>query len=182
MHLLEDKSKAPKHVRQREITAEEKLRVIALRKKWIRYGKMKLAINGKFAYAKMYKSKSSLNGKDFLYRLHYLLDGQIPRAGHDNGTEFEKYFKEACEDLKIEQYYSRVRTPKDNPECERFNQTLQNEFINLGNFNSEPEVFNRNLTEWLVEYNFYRPHESLGYQAPIEFSKVLPMYSSCTIA
>jgi hypothetical protein len=75
MHLLEDKSKAPKHVRQREITAEEKLRVIALRKKWIRYGKMKLAINGEFAYAKMYKSKSSLNGKDFLYRLHYLLDG-----------------------------------------------------------------------------------------------------------
>ena len=48
---------------------------------------------GKFAYAKMYKSKSTFHSKDFLYRLNYLLDGNIPRVGHDNGTEFEKYFK-----------------------------------------------------------------------------------------
>ena len=73
-----------------------------------------------------------------------------------------------------------MRTPKDNADCERFNQTLQTEFIDLGNFNSETEIFNENLTEWLIEYNFRRPHESLNYKTPIEFSKVLPMYSSCT--
>lgn len=136
---------------------------------------------GKFAYARMYKSKSSLNAKDFLYRLHYLLDGQVPRVGHDNGTEFEKYFKQACEKLDIKQYYSRVRTPKDNADCERFNQTLQTEFIKLGNFHSDPMIFNKNLTEWLIEYNFRRPHQTLNYKTPIEFSKVLPMYSSCTM-
>jgi len=63
-------------------------------------------------------------------------------VGHDNGTEFEKYFKQACLELGIEQYYLRIRTPKDNPDCERFNQTLQTEFINLGNFNSDPDEFN----------------------------------------
>jgi len=269
LHRLEDKSKAPKHVRQREITPLEELRIIALRKKYIRYGKMKLekkyyqqyqekvsswkvqkviekyrlyynpkknsktqrkrqkaykkkritelklnqlvwykkkagyiicldtitihwfglkryiftAIDkyGKVAFARMYKNKSSKNGQDFLYRLHYLLDGQVPRVGHDNGTEFEKYFKQACQKLKIEQYYSRVRTPKDNPDNERFNQTLQKEFIDLTKFDPDPEKFNRLLTEWLIEYNFGRPHETLKYQTPMEFNKVLPMYSSCTL-
>lgn len=262
---LENKSKAPYHVRQREITPPEEERIIALRKKHIRYGKIKLAkiykdtygekisswkiqkviekyklyynpkktakiakkrqkaqkkkritelkspwykrkagfiicldtitiywnglkryiftaIDkfGKFAYARMYKTKSSRNGADFLKRLYYLLDGQIPRVGHDNGSEFEKYFKKACHELNIKQYYNRVRTPKDNPDNERFNQTLQNEFLSLGNFHPDPAVFNRNLTEWLIEYDFRRPHQSLNYQTPLEFSKVLPMYSSCT--
>jgi len=38
------------------------------------------------------------------------------------------------------------------------------------------------LTEWLVEYNFVRPHQALGYSTPIQFTektlKVLPMWSS----
>lgn len=263
---LQDRSRAPYHVRQREITPLQQQRIIALRKKRIRYGKMKLAKiykdeygeiisswkiqkviekyklyynpvktakvrrkrqraqkkkriteiqnipwykkkagyiicldtitihwtglkryiftaidkYGKFAYARMYKTKSSLNGEDFLYRLHYLLNGKVPRLGHDNGTEFEKYFKSACQKLNIEQYYNRVRTPKDNPENERFNQTLQYEFLALGAFDPDPEIFNKELTEWLIEYNFKRPHQSLGYRTPIEFSKVLPMYSSLT--
>ena len=270
LHLLEDRSKAPKHVRQKEITNIEKNRIIRLRKKHMKWGKMKLkavyekkhsekisswkiqyvikdrklflnrdkveklsrkrantrkrgkkkktielvsklpnykkragyiicldtieihwnglkryiftAIDkyGKMAYAKMYRTKSSLNGKDFLYRLDYLLDGNVPRVGHDNGSEFKKYFREGCEELKIKQYYSRVRTPKDNPDNERFNQTLQSEFIDLGNMRFDINEFNRNLTEWLIEYNFERPHETLKYKTPMECSKVLPMYSSCT--
>jgi len=268
LHCLEDKSKAPNHVRQREITPLEEQRIIVLRKQFIKYGKMKLvkkyekkhqetisswriqkviekhklypkplknakiqrkrqraqkkkritelqlnklpwykkkagyiicldtiaihcqglkryiftAIDkyGKVAFARMYKTKSSKNGEDFLYRLCYLLDGKVPRVGHDNGSEFEKYFKRACQRLKIEQYYSRPHTPKDNPNNERFNQTLENEFISLGNFHPDLEIFNKNLTEWLIEYNFGRPHEALNYQTPLEFSKVLPMYSSWT--
>lgn len=268
LYKLEDRSKAPKHVRQREITPLEEQRIVALRKQYIRYGKMKLvekyqakyneAISswkvqkviekyklyyqhlknaktqskrqkahkkkritelklnklswykkkagyiicldtvvihwnglkryiftsvdkyGKIAFARMYKSKSSMNARDFLYRLYYFLDGKVPRVGHDNGTEFEKYFKKASLELGIKQYYSRVRTPKDNPNNERFNRTLKEEFLQMGNFNSNPKIFNRRLTEWLIEYNFGRPHEALNYKTPIEFSKVLPMYSSCT--
>jgi transposase InsO family protein len=135
---------------------------------------------GKVAYARMYKNKSSLNGEDFLLRLHFLLNGNIPKVGHDNGSEFEKYFKMACRRLGIQQYYSRVRTPKDNPNNERFNRTLQEEFIDLGNYTSDPEAFNKKLTQWLVEYNFKRLHTSLGYQTPMQFNDLSPMYSSCT--
>jgi transposase InsO family protein len=270
LHCLEDKSKAPNHVRQREITSIQEQRIIQLRKKYIRYGKEKLAViyktdfketispwkvqrvietyklyynpqkaqknrlkmhrakkkkritelnldklkwyqkkagliicldtveirynsvkryiftaidkYGKVAYARMYKNKSSYNGEDFLLRLHFLLNGNIPKVGHDNGSEFEKHFRTACAKLGIEQYYSRVRTPKDNPNNERFNRTMQEEFIDLGNYSSDPEVFNPKLTEWLIEYNFKRPHETLGYQTPMQFNDLSPMYSSCTTA
>jgi transposase InsO family protein len=58
---------------------------------------------------------------------------------------------------------------------------VKEEFIELGNYCSEVDRFNQNLTEWLIEYNFNRPHETLGYKTPINFSKeVLPMYPSST--
>jgi transposase InsO family protein len=137
---------------------------------------------GKVAFARMYKNKSTVSARDFLWRLHYLMDGQVPRVGHDNGSEFEKLFRAACEKLGIEQYWSRVKTPKDNPENERFNRTLQDEFVSHGNFYPDPEIFNPRLTEWLIEYNFRRPHQSLGYQTPMNYSQLLPMYSSSTIS
>jgi transposase InsO family protein len=138
----------------------------------------------KIAFARMYTSKSSRNAADFLQRLFYLLDGSFLNALHDNGSEFHKEFIEACKKLSISQYWTRPKTPQDNPMDERFNRTLKDEFISLGNFTTNTVRFNHNLTEWLVEYVFIRPHQSLGYLTPWEFyqktAKVLPMYSSRT--
>lgn len=138
----------------------------------------------KVAFARMYKNHSSYNTADFLNRLMYLLDGKIDNIQTDNGSEFQKYFEKACQELSLDRYYSRVRNHKDNAVCERFNRTLQEEFIQLGNYTNNPEVFNRYLTDWLIEYNFHRPHASLNYETPINFNnseRVLPRYSSCTI-
>ncbi|OWK27063.1 MAG: hypothetical protein US76_00350 [Parcubacteria group bacterium GW2011_GWA2_38_13b] len=135
----------------------------------------------KVAFARMYKNANSYNASDFLNRLMYLVNGNIDNIQTDNGSEFGKYFNQACVKLKLGRYYSRVRTPKDNPVNERFNRTIQCEFINLGNFTPDVVKFNRNVTEWLIEYNFNRPHESLNYETPINFNnsaKVLPMYPS----
>jgi len=138
----------------------------------------------KLAFARMYPSKSSRNAAEFLTRLHTLTSGKIENVGHDNGTEFQGEFKKACDKLGIPQYYSRVHTPKDNAVCERFNRTLQEEYIQLGNMTTDTTLFNRNLTEWLVEYNFYRPHASLGYMSPINLiyrhHHLLPMTPSDT--
>lgn len=138
----------------------------------------------KLAYARMYKNHSSKCTKDFLIRLNYLLNNKIENIQTDNGTEFEKYFKETVKELNLSQYYSRVRIPKDNATCERFNRTLEEEFIQLGNFTTDVDKFNKNLTEWLIEYSFHRPHQSLNYLSPIEFnqqfSKVSKGWSSST--
>lgn len=266
---LEDESRAPKRTRRREYTTVQYLRVIELRKQYIRYGKMKLLklyqdmypddskitswkiqciiekaniyyhpqkqakinrkrklsqkrkkitelkmkkIKGfllcldtitlywmgkkryiitaidkytKVAFARMYTTHSSYNSRDFLYRLYYLLDGKIENIQTDNGSEFKKYFDQGCEKLKIPHYHSRVKTPKDNPVNERFNRTLQEEFVDMGNMTDDIKVFNQKLTEWLVHYNFGRPHQSLDYMPPINFTfkyhKVLPMYPSSTL-
>lgn len=139
----------------------------------------------KIAFARMYTTHSSANSRDFLHRLHYLLDGRIENIQTDNGSEFKKHFDDTLTKLNIPHYHSRVKTPKDNAVNERFNRTLEDEFLAMGHLAADTIQFNQTLTEWLVEYNFRRPHQTLGYLPPINFHfkyhKVLPMYPSSTV-
>lgn len=263
---LESRSRTPKRKRQRQISAQQELRIVQLRKDHIRWGKQKLAViyrqqygeyisswkiqkviekrklyyhpikaawiaqkrkmafkrkritelkkrnirgfllcldliviywgglkryiftaidkYSKIAFAHTYTTKSSAHAKDFLLRLNYLLEGKIQNVQRDNGSEFLGLFEQTLNSLNIGSYFSRVRTPDDNPNNERFNRTLKEEFIQLGNFTPDLIEFNRRLTEWLIEYNFQRPHQALDYLPPINFHfkyhKVLPMYPSST--
>ena len=124
----------------------------------------------KIAYARMYKNHSSYSAKDFLNRVNYLLDDRINNIHSDNGSEFQKHFKQLGEQLKLTQYYSRIRTPKDNPSMERFNRTLKYEWLFDGNFNENIDIFNSNLKDFLIEYNFVRPHQTLNYLTPMQFA------------
>jgi transposase InsO family protein len=139
---------------------------------------------GKLAFARMYNTKSSNNAADFLYRLRHFINEPINNLQTDNGSEFALNFEKAVKKLGIKQYFSRVRTPKDNSEIERFNQTLQYEWLNDGHFTPDCKQFNKSLTKWLIEYNFVRPHESLDYLTPIEYivntKKVSTMYPART--
>jgi transposase InsO family protein len=138
----------------------------------------------KIALAFMYKSKSSLNTQDFLKRLYYLFDGKIDNLQTDNGSEFQGIFEKAANQLELSHYFNRPRTARDNPVNERFNRTLKEEFLQLGNFHPDPQVFNPKLGGWLEEFIFKRPHEALGYKTPIEFAcgkaQLSKMYSSDT--
>jgi len=143
----------------------------------------------KLGYARMYKNKSSRSAADFLYRLRYLVDQPIENLQTDNGSEFAWEFERASCRLGIQRYFSRVKTPKDNSEIERFNETLEYEWLYNSNLCLDPEELNPQLTEWLIEYNFHRPHQSLAYLTPVEYierelvkirSPVLPMWSAST--
>lgn len=270
LRTLEERSRAPKKRRIREYTPLQYVRVVALRRAHIRYGKMKLLAvyrqefpddttltswniqcilqrahiyynpqkqarinrkrvlsvkrkkitdlqrkprrgfllcldtvvryvhghkryiitaidrHSKLAFARMYTTHSSGSSRDFLYRLHYLLDGKIENVQTDNGSEFKLHFDTALKKLGIPHYHSRVKTPKDNAVNERFNRTLDDEFLRMGNLSADTEWFNKRLTDWLIEYNFKRPHQTLGYLPPINFHfkyhKVLPMYPSSTFS
>lgn len=154
------------------------------------------AIEGekKIAYARCYTNKSSLSAFDFLMRLNMLVDGRIAAILSDNGSEFLKYFDEACNRLKIVHIYSRVNTPKDNAIDERFNRTIQEEFMQVDEY-FEPLLTcstlieaNQRLTNWLIFYNFERPHQTLKYMSPMQWynhyqlKEVSPMYPSVTEA
>jgi len=128
--------------------------------------------HGKVAYARMYTTKSSRSAKDFLYRLHYLIDAPILNIQTDNGSEFFAEFETALAELVIFHWFSRPRTPKDNSVVERFNKTLQDEWLDDGHFTPVVNDFNRALTDWLEEYNFDRPHQTLDYMTPYEYLEI----------
>ncbi len=138
----------------------------------------------KLAYARLYTTHSSRKATDFLKRLHYLTEGEMINLHHDNGSEFEKDFKKACIELSLPQWYSRVRTPTDNPVLERFNRTIQEEFVQMIDIGLEDVTeFNKRLLDWLIEYNSVRPHQTLDYLTPLEYidqRNLLPMSSSRT--
>ena len=143
----------------------------------------------KVGYARMYSTKSSRSAKDFLYRLHFLIDEEIANIQTDNGSEFLGEFTQALADLNLTRWFSRVKTPKDNCYVERFNKTLEYEWMYDGNFTPDIKQFNQALTEWLIEYNFRRPHQALNYVVPFEFymksmhtylPDLLPMYPAST--
>jgi transposase InsO family protein len=127
--------------------------------------------HSRVAYARMYTSHASLSATDFFQRLRYLLDGNIVHVHTDNGSEFRKHFETELEQFGLPHWWSRPKTPKDNPGNERFNRTLKEEFLRFGNYVSDTSVFNRRLTEWLVEYNAVRPHQALGYRTPLSVAE-----------
>lgn len=140
--------------------------------------------NTKVGYARVFKTNSSRKAVDFLQRLLYLSQGNIQIIHSDNGSEFAGEFEIACRELSIQQVYSRVRTPKDNAALERFNRTVQEEWLELSAVGLDDiEEANLDLTDWLVEYNYHRPHQSLDYLTPLAYAekqKVLPMYPAST--
>ena len=91
-----------------------------------------------------------------------------------------------CRKLDIRQIFSRPHTPKDNPALERFNRTLQDEWLSMSETGLDDiNQANVDLTEWLVEYNFNRPHHSLDLKSPIMYAqekyKVSPVWSASTM-
>jgi putative transposase len=123
----------------------------------------------KIAWARMYTTHSSVTTKDLFLRLYAVVQGNVLNVCQDNGSEFEKHFSELMASLNIPQYFSRVKTPKDNPVCERFNRTLKEEFLRQGNWTGDIQDFNSRLTKWLIKYNTIRPHQSLNYLTPFEY-------------
>lgn len=80
-----------------------------------------------------------------------------------------------------------MKTPKDNAVLERFNRTIQDDFVDIIDIDVDDiKEFNQRLPDWLIEYNSIRPHEAFDYLTPLEYidqqrnNKVLPMFSSCT--
>jgi transposase InsO family protein len=92
---------------------------------------------------------------------------------NDNGSENMAKAEEYLASLKVTQYWARPKSPKDKPFVERVIGTLQRECLD---YHYEP----MNVTEtqkvvdaWLDKYHFYRPHESLDFLTPAEFSATL---------
>lgn len=125
----------------------------------------------KMGYARVYSSHSSMQAADFLRRLRYLSENRLVVIHSDNGPEFAKDFTDTCISLGIEQVFSRPHTPKDNPALEKFNHTVQREWLEFSDIGLDDiSDANADLTEWLVKYNSIRPHQALDYKTPLAYA------------
>jgi len=123
-----------------------------------------------FSLAWASTSHASLAAKEFFNLVGILFPYRLDHVLTDNGSEFMKHFDEEIRELHKIHWHTYPKTPKMNAHCERFNRTIQEEFIDY--HESEllyPDIFNRKLIDWLLWYNGERPHWSLNLKSPIQF-------------
>ena len=92
------------------------------------------------------------------------------RVLSDNGQEFAKHFHAALTEHGIVHWHTFPRTPKMNAHAERFNRTLQDEFVDYHEdllFDDLPQ-FNQRLLDYLYWFNAERPHHALRLQTPLD--------------
>lgn len=79
----------------------------------------------------------------------------------DHGPEFSRYF---TNNSNIKHRHSRIRKPNDNAHVERFNRTIQDEFLRY--IPRDVDEINRQLPKYLKYYNQERLHLGINLQTP----------------
>ena len=88
----------------------------------------------------------------------------------DNGPAYRsRAFAVACRTLGLKHRFTRPYTPRTNGKAERFIQTALREWAYLRSYQNSNER-SQELNSWLHQYNWHRPHSSLGLSPPISRS------------
>lgn len=92
----------------------------------------------------------------------------------DNGPEFiSDRLQQWCGDKQIRLQFIQPGKPMQNGFVERNNGSLRKELLDAYLFYSLPEV-RQMAHQWQQDYNYQRPHESLGNVPPVEFINPFP--------
>ncbi|MBU4142816.1 DDE-type integrase/transposase/recombinase [Patescibacteria group bacterium] len=126
--------------------------------------------HGRTAFAWCYNRPTSCNARDFFQKLQSALPFAAAAVQTDNGSEFHKYFMAYLQEQKIVHYWNYPGRPYRNGHIEKFNRTIQEEFIDQNEmWLADPEEFNQKLMDWLLWYNTERPHWSLNLLSPVDY-------------
>lgn len=141
----------------------------------------------KFSFAYTYKNHSSRSASDFSAKLMRVTPYPIRAVQTDNGSEFLKEFDRAIAKAGIVHFFTYPRCPKQNGTIERFNRTLQEEFVEYQAIlleEKDTKPFNDKLIDYLLWYNTKRPHFALHNKPPmekvVEYLKKSNMYGTDT--
>ena len=94
--------------------------------------------------------------------------GQPDMIRVDNGPEFiSDKLDNWCKDNMIQLVFIQPGKPTQNAYIERLNGSLRRELLNAYVFRTISEV-KAQVDEWMKDYNYYRPHESLNNKTPME--------------
>jgi len=128
-------------------------------------------LSSRFAFAWSTTSHGSLAAKEFFAKCQQIFPFPLSFVLTDNGSEFAKHFTQYLNEAKLTHYHTYPKTPKMNAHCERFNRTIQEEFIDYQMPKLlNPEQFNRSLMDYLIWYNTKRVHHAFQNKlTPVQF-------------
>lgn len=98
----------------------------------------------------------------------------------DNGLEYQSEFDVFCQKHEINHYFIHKNAPNENAVIERSFKTDQEEFYFwLDKAPQHIGELNGWLQKFILDYNTWRPHQSLNYKTPMEVVKI---YLNQTVA
>ena len=108
-----------------------------------------------------------------LERVDEMFGFRIKNIQTDNGSEFMGAFADTMDKLGKTHFYNYVKKPMWNGKVERFNRTLQEEWLANPDIqlllSDDKDEANKELQKYLNWYNDERPHQSIGYMTPNEY-------------
>lgn len=124
----------------------------------------------RYTFAWSYQRPNSANARDFFQKLELVFPYRIRHVQTDNGSEFQRYFKGYLQAQKTIHFWNYPRRPYRNGHIEKYNRTIQEEFIDQNaSLLEDPQHFNQKLTNWLIWYNTKRPHWGLNLKSPVDY-------------
>ena len=143
--------------------------------------------NSRIAFAVAIPSKHSKHTAKVLEALIDGLTGTINLNSNpkefailsDNGSEFMKEFEQLLQNKGLTHYWTYPRSPKMNAHNERFNRTLQEQFVDFYEdlIFTDIDLFNEYMADWLIKYNTIIPHHSLYMKSPVQY--LIENHSEC---
>lgn len=135
-----------------------------------RYIVTAIDLKSRFAFACAYGNLSSMSARDFMDKFRKVAPFEIRHVQTDNGHEFEKFFRSYAEQSGITHFFNYPRTPKSNAYVERFNRTIQEQYVEWNKDKlGDPNEFNTGLMKYLIWYNTEKPHQGLSGGTPMQF-------------
>jgi len=93
---------------------------------------------------------------------------EMIRVNNHNGPEFiSNKLDYWCKENDVQLVFIQPGKPSQNGYIERFNGSLRRELLNAYVFRTVGEV-KQQVQEWMNDYNYNRPHETLKNKTPME--------------
>ena len=122
-----------------------------------------LDVCSRWVYAKAYASMNSATTVVFVAEAQRAARFKFDMLQSDHGPEFGAWF---VEQVKKKHRYTRIGKPNDNAHIERFNRTLQEEY--LDHLPDDVRAINCGIKKYLRYYNYQRMHMGIALKTPIQ--------------
>ena len=126
--------------------------------------------HSRIAFSAIYPDQKHGSVVDFLHQAlaYYARFGiRFKAILTDNGPSYHsRALAHACRQLGLKQRFTRPYTPRTNGKAERFIQTALREWAYARSYDNSQQRAQQ-LFPWIHQYNWHRPHASLGLEPPV---------------